>query len=348
MTRTTSHLFVRTLAAIAAGSALSVIADSNSAAALVRTPMSRIYLADEGRIFELNTTQNRLDPVTRDIAAQRLLIDGQNNVYASALRYDPRSDLYRPTMWRYSAEAGGLTEAAGTAAAEFTFSDVADADGNLYFWQYDSRKRVSRIMLRSRQGDLIALAGNAWGRADGRGTDARLGRLGSITVGPSGVIYFTDEECVRQVDRQGNVTTVASGGQLALGSGRAPRNHLASIAVDEKGCIYVGDLITHRIFLVEPSGTVSTLTYSPDNWAPVSLAWSDGALYVLETDRDTKRVVRVSANGTRTELPRNQDEPAGTAAEPVRLSQAGGTPGDRRSTLLPVFLMPIIPLPHLF
>lgn len=338
----------RALVLLTAGAAVTVLADSNNPSALVRTPMSRVYLTDQGRIFEVNTAEGRLDAVTRDIAARKIMIDGQNNVYAAALRYDPRSDLYRPTMWRYSAEGGGLTEAKSTAAGDFTFSDVADAEGNLYFWQFDARKQTSRIMLRSRSGDLISLAGGKWGVKDGRGSDALLSRLGSMTVDAKGIVFFTDDQCVRRLDREGNVTTLAVGGQLALGAGRSPSNHLSAIAVDDRDAVYVGDAVTHRIMLVEPSGNVSTLTYSPEEWTPVSLAWSNGALYVLEISDDTKRVVRVGVDGSRRELPRSERIPDGNGTPPIRLSEAGTAPGDSRAAFLPMFFMPMTALPHLF
>ncbi|HYC69968.1 MAG TPA: hypothetical protein VEB66_02100 [Opitutaceae bacterium] len=309
---------------------------------LVRAAAGQIYLADQGRILQIDTAQQRLRPVTPDISARRLLVDSENNLYAPSMRYDPRADLYRPTMWRYS-PGGGVTEAKpAPSAGQFAFSDVVDAQGNLYFWQVDAKRMLSRILLRPKNGAPILLAGHNWGVRDGKGADAQFSRLGGMAVGPDGSLYVCDDQCVRRVARDGTVTTLARGGLLSLGAGRGEDNHLGAITVGD-GNVFVADRATKRVLRIDAAGEVSTLVHGADDWQLASLAWTDGALYVLESGSGGNRVVRISPEGQRQVLPRAPLPPPGAEAPPLRLSDNGDT--DARAPFLPMFFMPATGMP---
>lgn len=326
---------------LALATAAAQVQGSAGAPALIRAAAGQIYMADQGRIMQIDTAQQRLRQITPDISARRLLVDGDNNLYAPCMRYDPRADLYRPTMWRYS-PGGGVTEAKPAAgpAHEFNISDVVDAEGNLYFWQVDAKRMLSRILLRPKHGAPILLAGHSWGLRDGRGTDAQFSRLGGIAVGPDNQLYVCDDQSVRRVARDGTVTTLARGGQLSLGAGRSEENHLSAITVGSDDQIYVADRVTKRIFRINPAGEVSTLVHAADDWQLASLAWSDGTLYVLESSATGNRVVRVTAEGQRQVLPRVPLPPAASEPAPsIRLSDNGDT--DTRAPFLPMFFMPV-------
>lgn len=297
----------------------------------VRTPPGQVYMADRGQIFQVDTVRQRLRAVTPDISARDLKIDGQNNVYASSMRYDPRTDLYRPMTWRYSPGSGVSETKLAPDGEEFTFSEVADTEGNLYFWHVDTKRQLSRVLVRPKGGEPILLAGHHWGLADGKGADARFSRLGGMTIGPDGNLYVCDEQSVRCVTRDGVVTTLARGGQLSLGAGRSQTNHLAAMTADASGNLYVADRVTGRILLVTPAGEVSTLAHAAEEWALASLAWTDGALYVLESNSRANRVVRVTPDGQRQELPKSH--------APLRLSDNGDS--NARSPFLPMFFMPV-------
>lgn len=311
---------------------------------LVRAAAGQIYLADQGRIMQVDTAQQRLRPVTPDISARRVLIDGDNNLYAPSMRYDPRADLYRPTMWRYRPGGGGVTETKpAPSAAQFAFSDVVDAEGNLFFWQVDHKRMLSRILLRPKNGAPILLAGHSWGLRDGKGTNAQFTRLGGMAVGPDGALYVCDDQCVRKVARDGTVTTLARGGLLSLGAGRSEENHLGAIAVGADGQVFVADRVTKRVFRIVPGGEVSTLVHADDKWQLASLAWTEGALYVLESSDAGNRVVRINAEGQRQVLPRAPLPPPGAEAPPLRLSD--NTEQDSRAPFLPMFFMPVTGTP---
>ncbi len=306
---------------------------------LVRTPPGQVYMADGGRIFQIDTAQQRLRAVTPDIAARNLKVDGQSNLHASSLRYDPRTDLYRPMTWRYNPGSGVSETKAAPAGGEFVFSEVADPEGNLYFWHVDPKRQLSRVLVRPKGGEPILLAGHHWGMADGKGADARFSRLGGMTVGPRGNLFVCDEQSVRCVTRDGAVTTLARGGQLSLGAGRSPSNHLAAITADADGNLYIADRVTGRILLVTADGAVSTLSYTAEEWDLASLAWADGALYVLESSGRANRVVRVTPDGQRQELPRSHPPLLDKQPAPLRLSDNGDA--NLRPPFLPMFFMPV-------
>lgn len=306
---------------------------------LLRSATGQVYLADQGRILQLDTVQQRLRAVTPDISARQLLLDSEKNVYAPSMRYDPRADLYRPTLWRYS-PGGGVSEARATAeASPFTFSDLVDADGTLFFWQVDGTRRLSRILIRAKDTPPALLAGHAWGVRDGRGAEAQFSRLGGMALGPDGQLFVCDDQCVRRVARDGTVTTVARGGLLSLGAGRGAENHLGALAVGTGGDLFVADRVTGRILRVDAGGIVTTHAYTEENWRLASLAWADDALYVLESGPDGNRVIRLDAEGSRHPLPRTApaEEPA---ALPPGLRVGGTGPVELLSPLRPMFLPP--------
>lgn len=337
---TNTQLKTLTLAAFCAGAAaLPAFAEGPGSPGLVRTPPGRMYFTENGRILEINTEHQRVEAISENIAARGLLVDGESRLYASSLRYDPKTDLYRPRVWRLDPGAGELQTGAPATAGSFSFSEVADREGNLYFWQVDADRQLSRILIKRRNAEPEVFAGHRWGVADGRGPLAQISQVGSMTIAPDGCLYFSDHQSVRKVDPQRNVTTVASGGLLALGSGRSANNHLGAIAVDDSGVIYVADRSTQRIFRVSASGEVVTLTYNIDEWIPAGVAWSAGALYVLERNAKESRIVRVGSSGQRETLPRAEATTNGREPPPIWLSDRRGA---RQNAAASAFLVPEI------
>lgn len=293
-----------------------------SATRLAANPMvvqgDHVYYTDRGQILEINTRLQTIEKFSREISARQILVDAENNLYATSLTYDAKTDMFRPTVWHLR---GGAQAAPVVSSEQFDYSEVADTKGRLYFWQHEPERNLSRLLFREKKGALQLLAGHRRGHADGRGAQAQIGRIGAMVVGPDDALYFTDEESVRRVSPDGVVTTVARGGLLALGSGRTPANHLTSIAVDESGTIFVADTATHRILTITSSGLIGTHSYNDEGWIPRSLAWTKGSLYLLEMKDNTTRAIRVDAEGNRRQLvPGNRPQ---AAEKPIWLSDAG-------------------------
>jgi len=263
-----------------------------------------VLYASNGQVYSIDTQLQRIVRLQRQEAIARLQVDDHHNIVGRGLAYDTKLDLYRPAVWQLADGGDGAAPApAGRPQADdFTYSDVADAAGNLYFWQHDAKRGTSRIVMRARGGGIRLVAGQSLGFADGSAAAARLGRIGSMTVGPDGVLYFTDDQSVRKVDAAGRVTTIARGGLLALGSGRIEGNPLCSLTLAADGSLFVCDRVTRRILRVTLDGAVTSYAYNTDEWTPVSTSWTAGSLYVLEVRETTTRTVRYDSAGQRHEL----------------------------------------------
>ncbi len=284
-----------------------------------------VYYTDRGQIVEINTRLQTIAKLEREISVRQILVDAEHNLYATSLAYDAKTDMFRPTVWQL--RGGGTGASPVVSSEQFSYSEVADAKGRLYFWQHEPSRGLSRLLFREKKGPLQLLAGHKIGQADGRGAEARLGRIGAMAAGPDGALYFTDEQSVRRVAPDGEVRTLARGGLLALGAGRTPANHLTSITVDERGTIFVADSATHRILTITPAGQVDTLSDNDDGWIPRSLAWTNGSLYLLETKDKITRAVRVDSDGSRRALVPEQRAPG--SEKPIWLSDTAFPPRSR-------------------
>lgn len=293
-----------------------------SAARLNANPMvvqgDHVYYTDRGQIVEINTRLQTIAKLEREISVRQILVDAERNLYATSLAYDAKTDMFRPTVWQL--RGGGTGAAPVVSSEQFSYSEVVDAKGRLYFWQHEPARSLSRLLFRDKKGPLQLLAGHKVGQADGRGAEARLGRIGAMAAGPDGALYFTDDGSVRCVAPDGEVRTLARGGLLALGAGRTPANHLTSITVDERGTIFVADAATHRILTINPAGQIDTLSDNDDGWIPRSLAWTNGSLYLLETKDKVTRAVRIDPDGSRRALIPEQQ--ATDSEKPIWLSDS--------------------------
>ena len=192
-----------------------------------------------------------------------------------------------------------------------------DGNGNLYIADaVDHRVRVMTT-----DGTVTTIAGTGRPGFSGDGgvaAVAQLNRPYGVAVDSVGDIYIADlgNARVRRVDTHGVITTVAGGGSTKPNSGvgisavdaqlASPRNVVA--AAD--GSVYFSDFDGQRVFRVDPSGILTTITgtgaqgFSGDGGKaasaeiayPAGLAVdANGALYIA--DSGNGRVRRI-ANGT--------------------------------------------------
>jgi sugar lactone lactonase YvrE len=164
----------------------------------------------------------------------------------------------------------GSSEGTGSNARFFYPSGVAvDGAGNIYVADSDNNtiRKVTPV------GVVTTLAGNVGhGSADGTGSAAQFGSIGSWGPGPVGVavdttgnLYVADtyNSTIRKVTPTGLVTTFAglagsSGSADGIGSD-ARFNNPFGLAVDNTGNIYVADTYNSTIRKVTAAGMVTTL-----------------------------------------------------------------------------------------
>jgi sugar lactone lactonase YvrE len=135
-----------------------------------------------------------------------------------------------------------------------------------------------------------------------------------IAVDAAGNLYLADHnnEAIKKIDPQGNVTTLAGGNGTGLRDGPANQSQFNGpngIAIGPDGSIYVADSANHRIRRVTPDGRVETVAGSgptgmgrggfadgPALQARFSLpkgvaVRADGTIYVADSDNTRIRVI---------------------------------------------------------
>lgn len=145
----------------------------------------------------------------------------------------------------------GSLDGQGTVFTEFSNPSqlAADAADNIYVWD-SANYRIRRI---DQSQNVTTIAGNQSGNTDGLGTNASFGGgIYSMFSDAVGNIYFACGSCIRKMNAQTNVVTMA-GNFLTYqqgytnGIGSLARFNVASGACVSQGMIVVADSNNHRI-----------------------------------------------------------------------------------------------------
>jgi ABC-type branched-subunit amino acid transport system substrate-binding protein len=167
---------------------------------------------------------------------------------------------------------------------------------------------------------VSTLAGDGhWGHRDGPGDQARFNGIeGGMAVDSKGNVYVAERfgHRIRRVDPDGMVSTLAGTGAPGYADGPsaiAQFNYPHGVAVDVDGNVYVADTNNHRIRVIPPDGTVSTLAGDGEAGhrdgaagqaqfnAPTDVAAdAEGVVYVADSRND--RVRAISPDGMVTTL----------------------------------------------
>lgn len=168
----------------------------------------------------------------------------------------------------------------------------ADAEGNIYI--ADTRNHAIRKV--SQDGSVTTIAGNGiLGMQDGAGSEARFYHPQDVAVAADGSLYVADtlNHSIRKIAPDGHVTTlnapseraveVVAGHAVPAGDyadgilATSKFNEPSSIAIDNKGNLYVSDTGNHVIRYIDLSaGTVSTAAGLATGVQP---AYAKDALY---------------------------------------------------------------------
>ncbi len=204
----------------------------------------------------------------------------QAQLQPRGLALAPDGSLYVADRFRVRriAPTGIITTVAGTGAfgdsgdggpatqAQFTSSDVAlGTDGSLYIAD-GFVNRVHRVGI---DGIIARVAGLRSGEGgldrDGiRATQALLGRIDGIAVGPDGSLYISEGPLfrVRRVGPDGIINTIAGTGRCCtfpLGDGGPPTqaqlNDPRGVAVGPDGSLFIAQQGDHRVRALGPTLT---------------------------------------------------------------------------------------------
>ena len=160
---------------------------------------------------------------------------------------------------------GGDGGPAIQARLSLPYSVAVDDAGNLYIAdQYNNRiRRVDST------GTITTIAGTGERRFGGDGGPAIQAQLGDptgVAVDGAGNLYIADQynNRIRRVDSTGTITTIAGTGERGF-SGPATQAQLddpTGVAVDGAGTLYIADASNHRIRLLTPTATGSSLDFA--------------------------------------------------------------------------------------
>jgi hypothetical protein len=202
--------------------------------------------------------------VVCDSAGNLYFADTYNNVVRKVTFATTNVDTTFTTL---AGTAGGEGSADGTgSAALFKYPNgvAVDATGNVYIAD-ESNHTIRKI---TSGGVVTTLAGTAGsqGSTDGTGSAARFASPAGVAADVEGNVYVADRanHSIRKITSGGVVTTLAGSSASDTGSSDgagssarfwAPR----SVAVDDRGTVYVADTANHTIRKITPGGEVSTL-----------------------------------------------------------------------------------------
>ena len=168
-------------------------------------------------------------------------------------------------------------------------------DGNLYFPSKGGTAVQLKKFSPSGQTSILATL---------PATASGVSWINGLAAAADGSLYYTEDDAIRRVSRQGAVSTVVSG--VPTSGCRTAKAMLQGLQVDAAGTVYVADTGCGRVLKVTASGVVTILPQVPRPWAPTGVALSGADLYVLEfenPDTDDRRAMvprirKITADGT--------------------------------------------------
>ena len=202
-----------------------------------------------------------------------LTVDGAGNVYVvdtnnnNIRKIDLDGNTTTVAGNGLYGDVDGSGGAGGTAEFNQPWGDAVDTSGNIYVADYGNNC-IRKIDV---QGNVTTIAGNGTGGfVDGSGGSqgtAEFSGPAGVVVDSAGNLYVTDSNnnSVRKIDIDGNVTTLAGNGNSGFIDGTGGMNGTAEfsypvgIAIDSNGILYVGDGNNYSVRKIDSHGNVTTL-----------------------------------------------------------------------------------------
>jgi hypothetical protein len=227
-----------------------------------------------------------------------ICFDSGNNLYYSGgnyiYRYNPTTGVPLPFAGNGSS---GYVDGNGTVFPEFNSPEalVCDEANNIYVWDYGNL-RIRRV---DQNQNVTTIAGGGasgyyYGNIDGNGTNAGFtSPISAMTSDNLGDIYFACGNCIRKMNAQANVMTVAGNfGQQGftddVAGNLATFNGASGICISG-GAVFVADSNNLRIrqisFNPQPQ-LVSGTSLGIGTFAGVTIAGLVGRTYQIQASPD--------------------------------------------------------------
>ena len=179
------------------------------------------------------------------------------------------------------------------ASFNIPYGMVVDKAGNLFV--VDEGSNEIRKIAPSGQVTTVAGDGKA-GHVDGQGRAAEFNGAAGIAADGAGNLYIAEsgDNCIRKIDAQGNVTTIAGDGTNNEMDGvglAASFDDPVCLTVDKAGNIFVCDAGSNKVRKIDPAGFVTTVAVAvpPADVGTASFATSiavdaAGNIFVLQAN----------------------------------------------------------------
>jgi hypothetical protein len=227
---------------------------------------------------------------------------------SSGLCFDSANNLYYSgghRIYRYNPHNGSVEAIAGTGTpgnfdgqgpvfSQFNYPTALACDqaDNVYVW--DSGNNTIRRIDQSLNVTTVAGNGYYYSSADGVGTNAGFSGISSMFSDNVGNIYFACASCIRRMDAQTNVVTVAGtfyqySTAYADGPGYLARFYNATGGCSSQGMIFVADSGNNRIRSITFNGQpqiVPPASLQLDTYPGLRITGTVGRIYQIQTSRD--------------------------------------------------------------
>ncbi|MDD2699058.1 MAG: BspA family leucine-rich repeat surface protein, partial [Arcobacteraceae bacterium] len=227
-----------------AGSGISGFADGSSITAQFQNPLG-VAVDSSGNVFAIDSNNHRIRK-----------IDTNGNV----------------TTLAGNGISGFADGSSTTAQFKHPNGIAVDNSGNVFVADELDHK-IRKI---TPNGDVTTLAGSGIsGFADGSSTTAQFNHPRGVAVDSSGNVFVADmnNQKIRKIDQNGNVTTLAGNGISGFADGSstiAKFTNPAGVAVDSTGNVFVADITNQKIRKIGTNGDVTTV-------AGTTLGFADGS-----------------------------------------------------------------------
>ena len=169
------------LAIFARGATLAASAWAHPGWGIVVDRRGQIYFTDLKQIWRIDA-QGQLTRFITHKHTHELFLDENGNLWGEHLTYDAATDRWWVSVWKAAPDATLTDFIPPTTTPPPGFSFIRDPNGNMYSWNGNNHERQqSQILRRTPEGNITVLAGNTWGHADGKGSEAKFTSVGVMT-----------------------------------------------------------------------------------------------------------------------------------------------------------------------
>jgi hypothetical protein len=267
---------------------VSMRADAHPATGIVVDSKGNVYFSDLETIWKVETSGKLtvFRSGSRGRHVHELAIDSEDNIFGADISYE--SEEWISAVWKMSPNGNLTYLMEPTADPPLGMSLWHDRNGNMYWVDQNNHSKTRTLLLRrSPEGKVTTLGGGAWGHEDGKGTAARFGSIGGMTIAFDGNIYLTDGDALRRVTMDGTVTTLARNLTVRTSQDHPTLfggNHgtLAGLSVGLDGSVFVADSGNRRILRIRDGKAQVVLRSEPPFFPTGAAVTPTGDVYILE------------------------------------------------------------------